>query len=235
MLTKFAMLFFIIALAFILMGFKANEEEVICSTQAGALARDVAASVNNVVNAPVEDERKVYAFSAGLSMAKEQYYRYEVNLTDRKTSGSTEDGSIRVEVIPSAATCRGVSLAPYAGYRVHLMGNIATETFAGEQLKKISLNPSGPLDRTYYLVLVKCREKIIRQGESAARKHLFIQDCKHDDPKACITLTEQKDCTRNEDCPSNSCTNNLCEPTDMDKCCGWWPVEKGVDPDCPPS
>ncbi|MFA4946588.1 MAG: hypothetical protein WC607_03585 [Candidatus Micrarchaeia archaeon] len=192
MLTKFAMVFFIMALAGLLLSFSEREREGLCNTQALRVANGIGGSIAQVVNSPLEDERKVYPLESVLSTGKEDYERYEITVTHRAPDG---EHSLRVEVTAVQQGCSAAKNVPFTGYdgqtpvgfRVYLLGGAVVD-------HAFTLEPSNPDARSRYFVMVKCQSK-----EYPFTRHLFLQDCKNENPTDCLPLSEGE----------------------IDACCGW--------------
>lgn len=110
MLTKMAMLFFLVGLALVLTNFVGQEKRVICSSQAQSVARSIAGSITQVVNAPAEDERKVFPLEPVLSIGSSEYSRYTIYLVDRQ---EPDRKFISVVVQGRDRDCVGTDSAPY--------------------------------------------------------------------------------------------------------------------------
>lgn len=180
MLTKFAMVFFILALAVILLGIANSEKEGLCSGRAQALASGIRADLVNVLSSPMEDERKVISLERVLSIGKEDFARYEINITSHNPTSSSP--SLIIDVAPlNSKECRGGSSLGYErDVTINLKGGQISQSTAGEAL---TLTPSSPDSQSYYLVLIKCRTK-----EWPPDRNLFIEDCKRSNPDECYTF-----------------------------------------------
>jgi len=84
MLTKMAMLFFLAALAMTMVNFSSNEKQALCASQAQAVARSVSGSIQQVINAPAEDERKVIPLESTLSIGSGEFSGYSVFIADHR-------------------------------------------------------------------------------------------------------------------------------------------------------
>ena len=198
MLTKMAMLFFIIALALILTGFGNVQRKDICSAQASFVAQSISGTISNVVNSPVEDERKLLALESTLSVGKTDYERYEINLLKISASGSAGQraGSFSITTKPPASEtvtsptqcsqneCCGGSSTPFENLDVRLSSDTSgrsKDISAGELLV---LQPSNPAARSRFLVVIKCREK--KPVTFPPKAFLFIEDCTRDSGDQCM-------------------------------------------------
>ncbi len=217
MLTKFAMVFFIMLLAFIMVSFTDTEKQAICRTQAQAVAQSLASTLTNVINSPVEDERKVVSLESSLSLGRTDLSRYTIQIQHVKNEGG-KGGFLNVLVqtppgcdpLDSARPCQcdGRGRASYEeDTRVVNPENLGSSLWPDKTV--LLLEPSNTRRRDYYLVAAKCQPKT--KGFS---NYLYLAKCGADlgtlvDPQTCPPILEQD--------PVRSC-------------CGW-----GVDPgvNCP--
>lgn len=180
MLTKFAMVFFIFALALVLMGLADRQSNAICEAQAVSTAQAIANGIVGVINSPVEDESKILTLEAALGAGKESFQKYTVNLT-RRVSG--EKGNIHVEV-STGEGCSGGARAPFdssaSGINLRLLG-----------ASPMVLTPSKPFDRTRFLGLLKCQPKTM-QGNSLLQKQLFVKNCKDANVSKCVDFNDEQ-------------------------------------------
>ena len=188
-LTKIAMLFFIISLAFIAINISNTEKSALCGEQALATSRIIASNVNQMLSAPVEDGRVVYRFEPTIPISKEKFgERYEVLLTRKANAVSGQvQFSIVVKPLSDSACTKRVSLF-YDSTKVSTAffsngGPITPVNLYGEEV--ITLTPSDRdlSKRSKFLVIVKCREK--RFGGNTV---IYFDDCKNDDPNACSSF-----------------------------------------------
>ncbi|MBI5036596.1 hypothetical protein HZC09_04605 [Candidatus Micrarchaeota archaeon] len=202
MLTKFSMVFFIIMLSVVMLGFTEKERENVCSTQANKVAKAIASSINAVINSPSEDERKVIALQSSLSYGKREFERYVVELENIPSDEKPFSGSITVRVRPSVVTpqmkgmCEGGARASYD---------------SATRIDPIMLKPNSPMvlqpsdvqQRDYYIVLIKCSPKVPHSPSGTySKNYLFVERCsaklgEEPDPNKCLPLAK------------------------VDKCCGW--------------
>lgn len=181
MLTKFAMIFFIMALAALLMSFVDIEREGLCNSQAARVTEAVSGALIQVINSPVEDERKVLPLESALSTGKSEFERYEIKIIDHESS--TGDHEFRVEVDAANPQCGMGKAIPYdAGIILHFAGKNPIDD-EGNPLEGILVEPSNSKSRSRYIIIIKCSEK-----NYPSRKYLFIEDCKQDDPMECLSL-----------------------------------------------
>lgn len=183
MLTKMAMLFFIIALALILTGLGNTQRGGICTSQADFVAKAISGTISNVVNSPVEDERKILAIDPVLSIGKTDYDRYEIQLTNvvKSSAEGKNSGFFSIYVKPTSEGCSGSSSAPYEGFKVSLLGPRKTQASAGDM---ISMRPSDAQGGTKFLVVIKCKEK--KPNVFPPTVFVFIQDCFEQSGDACL-------------------------------------------------
>ncbi len=191
MLTKFAMIFFILALALILLGYSGAEKTNLCVTRAQGLASAIRSNIANVLTAPVEDERKVIPLERVLSIGQSDYVKYGIKITNRMPGGD-QPNSLIIEVVPTGAKdCNGGGNVAYP--------KEATIVFMGGGDKDtLPLDPYGGIagaGRSWYLIVLKCKTKYWQEG--GPKEYIYLQDCPYQDPKGCIDFTQ------------------------VDKCCGW--------------
>ncbi len=204
-LTKFAMIFFIFALALIITFFGKLQQEQVCSEQAGLAAKTIASRISQVVYAPVEDERRVYKMPPAIQLG-EGRARYELNIT---LIGETADDkflSIQLRPIGTTLSCGGGNAVSVPKTNVVFVdpGNSKT-------LKDPSSSIDSPLEmhpselenpattRSKYLVVLKCSRKIL-----PANSYLYLHNCVREKEEECLKLV------------------------DVDTCCGW-----PASPSCP--
>lgn len=219
--TKFAMVFFIILLAGIMISFSDTQKTAICRTQAQSMANNIASTLSNVINSPVEDERKVVSFVSSLSVGKSQLERYTINVTNIPAQNDPKTGSLVVHVL-SGMGCEGYARASY-DKTMTIMDptTLSSRWNAGLSLE---MRPSDIQKRDYYLIIAKCKPK-----QAGFSSYLYLRQCNG------VLGTELN--------PETSCPPYLesAEP-DMTKrlvanpllrCCGWEAVENGGTPQCP--
>ena len=200
MLTRFAMVFFIMSLALIVLMFSSTEQKGLCRTQAELAARQIASSINQVLTSPAEDERKLIPLVAALNVGEQDMARYTVNITQRH--------DLKTLVIGVAAQSKECVAFQSVGYGDVAQDNVLfqpshvpsdqtdskhlmEERFGSEVFKTLQLTPSTPSDRTSYLVVLKCRDKSSFRGEN----FLYLQNCNYAfpgstsiDPNLCLNL-----------------------------------------------
>ncbi len=210
MLTKFAMVFFIIALALVMISFTDVQKTAVCRTQAQSMARNIASTLVNVVNSPVEDERKVFALESSLSVGKSQLERYTIEIANIPSSDSTEAGSGSITVrVNTTLGCEGFGRATYDKTMKLADPETLTSLWKG---KNLELHPSDVHVRDLYLVIVKCKPK--KKGLS---NYLYLKRC------SAPLGTEIN---------PNDCDPRL-EQNPVVQCCGWDVVAAKGDPVCP--
>jgi len=202
MLTRFAMVFFIMSLALIVLMFSSTEQKGLCRTQAELAARQIASSINQVLTSPAEDERKLIPLVAALNVGEQDMARYTVNITKRYDS--------KTLVIGVAAQSKECVAFQSVGYGNITEDNVKfvpshnppgmsededphliKESFGANVFKTLQLTPSTPSDRTSYLVVLKCRDKSRFRGEN----FLYLQNCNYVfpgstsvNPNSCLNL-----------------------------------------------
>jgi len=178
MLTKFAMIFFIGALALILLSMSSHEQSGLCDEQAQRVENSISGSLTQVLSSPIEDERKVYPFESSLSVGRADFELYSVNIT-KHVSGDAS--TFVIDVLPKSPTCKAAgSIGIDSDVVVHFSGPRRYGTAEGPRL---TLEPSSAKQRSYYLVVIKCSEK-----KWPAGKHIYLEDCIANNPAECITL-----------------------------------------------
>lgn len=180
MLTRFSMVFFIIILATIMASFADRQKESVCQLQANTVAQSLASTINNVINSPSEDERKVIPLQAALSSGKRDFERYWIELTNQPSDTNPSVGTLKVEV-KTMSTCSGGARASYDA-------SIKMDRRTLVPRKNFTLFPSNTTLRDYYLVLIKCRSK-----KPPLRNFFFVEKCfaqisQEVDPHLCLPL-----------------------------------------------
>lgn len=188
-LTKIAMLFFIISLAFIAFNISNTEKSALCGEQALATARIIASNVNQVLASPVEDARVVYRFEPTIPISREKFgERYEVLLATHQNPG-TDQVQLSIVVNPlSDATCKRRVALFYDSTKVstRFFSNaieIIPVNILGENTVKLTPSDKDPSKKTKYLVIVKCMKKTQPRTTT-----IYFDDCKNDDAGACSSF-----------------------------------------------
>ncbi|GEM_PF-1065245 len=207
MLTKFAMVFFIILLAAMLVSFSDAQKESICRTQAQSMARNIASTLANVINSPVEDERKVFTLESSLSVGKIQLERYTINVTNIPSATEPKTGSLVVDVI-SGSGCKGGARAPYDASLTLVDPAALLSRWNPE--KPLELKPSDLQRRDYYLIMVKCRPK-----QAGFSSYLYLRQCGE---RLGIAVDPQS-CDPRLDSNVTTVSDRLKNP--VLQCCGW--------------
>ncbi len=186
-LTKFALIFFIVSLFAIIFVFEQNERAKVCDVQVQRIADGIIGRLAQILDSPVEDEQRSYIFEGGIQLAGPDRTRYWVNVTNRIPLSEPNKGKIVVEVVPAGVRgCMGSSVVNYVDKEVNLIGTRTdSRTIAGFKDEVLMLSPSDVQEnkRSYYLISIKCGEK-----KFGGRKYLFIQDCLQLDSNACLSF-----------------------------------------------
>jgi hypothetical protein len=190
MLTRFAMVFFIISLAAIMLLFSNSEQRGLCKTQAQLTASQISSSINQVLVSPAEDERKVIPLESALSIGQRDRAQYTVKITDRPSASSLSVGVESVGKDCSAFQSVGYDPNVFLTLQGTEPSMVVAESFSGEpDLTTLVLNPSAPSKRTFYLIVLKCKQKIFG-GEA----FLYLQGCTYEDPGSCLSLDSITEC-----------------------------------------
>ncbi len=195
MLTRFAMVFFIMSLALIVLMFSSAEQKGLCRTQAELTARQIASSINQVLTSPAEDERKLIPLAAALNVGERDRARYTVNITKRADSKT-----LVVGVAAASSDCIAFQSVGYGEVdedkvffqsKLNPSSHLLSETFGGNVFEVLQLTPSKVEDRTSYLIVLKCRDK----SSFAGKKFLYMQNCNYKfppdtgvNPDSCLNL-----------------------------------------------
>ncbi len=187
MLTKFAMIFFILALALVLLGYSGIEKKNLCVTRAQGLANAIRSSIANVLTAPVEDERKVIPLERVLSIGESDYVKYAIKITNL-VGQSDQPNSLVIEVLPTGAKdCNGGGNVAYPKEaKIVFGGSKAADKEA------LEFDPYGKVegvDRSWYLVILKCKTKYWPSEE-----YVYLENCKNQDPSKCINFESVQKC-----------------------------------------
>ena len=203
MLTRFAMVFFIMALASIMLMFSSTEQKGLCKTQAELTASQIASSINQILVSPSEDERKVIPLISALSVGEKDRQRYVVNITKRTGSSPGTSGSdLNTLVVSVGAEYKECIAAQSVGLSNIAPGNVAFQTrdtalsdhtysekFGTATYEGLQLTPSNPKDRTSYLIIVKCKEK-----KFGGQTFLYLQNCNYVSGAGGVTSVDQASC-----------------------------------------
>jgi len=202
-LTKFAMLFFIFALAAILLQMSLVQQSSACATQAGDAAHGITSKISQVVFSPSEDERQTYSLVGALPVGSNGV-RYGINITYRVLASANGNAGLYItlgslsEVYCDAGT--NIGLGGPGNYEVVFVSPFGMEkAVAGSVLRLTPSAGSEGLKKSRYVVILKCGQKA-----PGGRKYLFIQDCHQEDLADCNELNF--------------------ESTTVKTCCGWDPA-----------
>ena len=193
MLTKMAMLFFIIGLSFIILNVSNIEKGALCKEQAMSTARLITSNINQVTTDSTEDEVLVYKFQPTLSAGSEKTDRYLVNLSVKELgegAGSRFQVSVKVSAI-NERECQATSTVFLDRNRIEPPINFQSTPYSppreinGEDGRTLTLLPSNSKvsERSRFLVISKCTSKIA----FGSMPHLTFIDCGGDvlDPTTC--------------------------------------------------
>ncbi|OIO25356.1 hypothetical protein AUJ14_04455 [Candidatus Micrarchaeota archaeon CG1_02_55_22] len=107
-LTKMAMLFFIVALSGIMLSIGGTERSALCSNEAYIISRTVAQSLNEVVNSPLEDELRVIKLQSALSSGSGSAARYKLQISILDRPNDPQFNSLLINASSDAdSNCRG--------------------------------------------------------------------------------------------------------------------------------
>lgn len=190
MLTKIAMLFFILSLAYIAFNISSAEKSALCASQSSATARVITSNINQVISSSAEDMRLVYRFEPSLPVSREKFgERYEVRIAQRELTDNRVQLSVTISPFTdTSCQTRANLFFDSSKTRVKFIsagGEVTPEEISGEKI--VTLHPSLPevRERSKFLVIVKCTEKRF-EGTST----IYIDDCKNDNPNECSPLEE---------------------------------------------
>jgi len=209
MLTKFGMLFFIIALMTIIFYYQVGLKSNVCSDQAKAIADEIAARITQVLDSPAEDEMRIYSLPVGLELGKNGATRYKVGITKMETlSGGVKSGNGKIILNVSASSnsnCEKGTNVPYISRNVSLEQTPLTLTITGYDVKYMTLDPAavGGASRSQHLIIIKCGSK----SSYPPAQYLFIQDCRQEDAANCYHFANSTG--------AGSGTDRV------EYCCGW--------------
>jgi len=212
MLTRFAMIFFIVTLAALMLGLSNREKEQLCLTQSASMASSIASQVAQVITSPVEDERKIFPLTGSLAVGKDEFSRYQITITNKPPAADRPNatGYLIIEVKPIGTTeCRTtvpVYYNPSQLDALNLIPGPETELNETELGTMLTLEPSKRSGlRSWFLMVMKCKPKYV-----GFKTRLWIEDCRNDDPRVCMNFSS------------------------VDNCCGWtWmQTRPEAGPDC---
>lgn len=204
MLTKFGLIFFIVALAAIVFLFEVQARSKICSDQTRAITDAVTGRIAQVLNSPVEDERRVYAFPLALVLGRNDLTRYTVDLTLFHSAGTggyfqtMGSGKIIVNASPAGEPgCEAGSSIPFTNFIVMLNPSSARSldpqavgTPSNRIVMHFSPSTLTGTEPSKYLIIIKCGNKNNPPGSPSFKRFLLFQDCSHDDVNQCEALAK---------------------------------------------
>ncbi len=168
------MIFFILALALVLLGYSGIEKKNLCVTRAQGLANAIRSSIANVLTAPVEDEQKVIPLERVLSIGESDYVKYGIKITNL-VGKSDQPNSLVIEVLPTGAKdCNGGGNVAYPqDTKLKFVSQTTTDSRGNEVLE---VDPYGTSteERSWYIIIIKCMKKTW-----PTEQYIYIEDCKH--------------------------------------------------------
>ncbi len=201
-LTKFAMLFFIFALAAILLQMSLVQQSGACATQAHDSASGITAKISQVIFSPSEDERQTYSLVGALPVGSNGV-RYEINITYRVLADTGGNFGLNIGLGSlSEVSCdawENIGLGEPGKYVVMFVSPSGMQK--AEKGSVLRLTPSAGVEglkKSRYVIILKCSQKA-----PGGKKYLFIQDCHQETLSACNELSFDSDTIK--------------------KCCGWDP------------
>jgi hypothetical protein len=187
-LTKFAMLFFIMALFTIILIFEQNTRNLSCSQQAQIVANRIANRIAQVIDSPAEDEQRSFVFENSIVLGKSDEARYSVNITYREYASKAQ--KIIIDIVPKGVSkCNTMAVVDFTNKTVSLASRpgqvINTINHANFKDEVMQLNPSAQTqnERSTYLTIIKCGSK-----SYPPRQYLFLEDCVQKDPTLCLNF-----------------------------------------------
>lgn len=196
-LTKMAMIFFIAALAIILVLFGGIVKGGLCKSSADSTNARIANALNQVINSPLEDERRVIPLETSLAIGESKSSRYKIEIAKRTPNPAAEAGfliiSTRSEIDESCSSGLQVSYPKSFEFKLNPDGSVdspqerlflisdRSETLSGTFNKRVTILPSLASDketssprnfRSRFIVVMSCTSK-----EVARNKYFFIEDC----------------------------------------------------------
>ena len=198
-LTKMAMLFFIVALAFILVSFGNIERSSLCDEHAQQIAETLSAAFNQVLNSPLEDEGRTLKLETSLAIGEGKYSRYSITASKLRSKDPALNNLV-IEVQSLAdSKCRGVKSSPYPKNfdtatppQFYFNPPFGSDTSRYSKvispsplLETMVFMPSNNVDsehRSRYFAVLKCTSKT-----TAKKQYVFVQDCVSQGPSQCIS------------------------------------------------
>ena len=183
-LTKFAMLFFIFALAAVMLSLGNSQQTAACDSQAQNTVNAIAAKISQVIYSPAEDEKAVFAFQSVLPLGAGGT-RYDLNISYRtKASVAPPTSFLSFDLRPlSQLDCSGansLSLGEASAYRVVYYDSRPVEARDRDSIKFVPSEAKDPSKRSHYLVVLKCSVK-----QPGGQKYIFLQNCRADTADRC--------------------------------------------------
>ncbi|GEM_PF-2629770 len=196
-LTKIAMLFFIGALALILVLFGGIVKGGLCQSSAASTNVRIANAINQVINSPLEDERRVIPLEAFLAVGESSSARYTIDISKRKLDSSLNAAyliiSTQSEIDNNCKSALQVSYpklyefgsgGPLSQTRLFLISDRTTTGSSTDPIKQtITLLPALAQERqkannyrSKFIIVMSCTNKTVSR-----EKYLFIEDCANDD------------------------------------------------------
>ncbi len=188
-LSKFGLVFFLFAIAGFIMVFATRAKDTMCSQQAQAIADSIGGKISQVVNSPLDDEKRIEPLKSGITLAQGYLVGYNVTISVVFHDGDTsKPGDILVDVKSKRGNCEGYSRVPFStNTRIQLLSaisdRIAPNNRGGEDMRVLpSTTTQG--QKSYYLVILKCKNE--QQWEPW--HYLLIQDCMHNHLDKCMSF-----------------------------------------------
>ena len=180
MLSKFAILFFILALAAFLFIVSETEKAGLCSTEAGAQSALVANSINNVLNNPVEDQQVVVKLPSAITLGS-GLSAYTINMTYIKQSNAPSIINVQTQSTTSVGCSSQKSVFFPNTIKVYFIpasgGQIPS---ANTNQMSLTAYPSSQNSPTRFIIIIKCTSKT-----QAGRNYLFVITCAQTDASLC--------------------------------------------------
>jgi len=186
-LTKFAMLFFIFALAGILLQMSVTQQSGACATQAADAASGITAKISQVLFSPSEDERQTYSLVGALPVGSSGV-RYGLNVTYRVLASSGGNAGLYITLSSlSEVSCNAgtnIGLGEPGKYTVVFVSPSGMQKAdAGSVLRLTPSEGIEGLKKSRYVIILKCAQKT-----PDGNKYLFIQDCHQETATDCNEL-----------------------------------------------
>ncbi|MCL5011564.1 MAG: hypothetical protein M1594_01565, partial [Candidatus Marsarchaeota archaeon] len=162
MLSKFAILFFILALAIFLFTVSETEKSGLCSTEAGAQSTLIANSISSVLNNPVEDQQMVVKLPPAITLGS-GLSAYTINVTLIEQSNAPS-----IINIQSQSTQIGCSSQQSVFFPNNTIVNFFNDSTSvsptplnGTNIQQtvLTASPSGLNTRTHFFIIIKCTNK----------------------------------------------------------------------------